>query len=240
MTRDRASEEYFERFTPHYYQAKFAFALDVLRRQGRPDQSLVDIGCGDGTTLDSVRSETPISRLAGLDFSRAYLDKAVARTGCEPILGSILDAEVVARHRGRFDFALLGEVLHHLIGSTRRESHTLARLGVAHALELLKPGGHLIVFEPTFTPRSAMWFAFWVKRLVGGLVASRLELGSHWINIAQPVVRYYSDRQVGEMVREGGGAVVESHTVARGRLAVVLSWHKLGLVARREPLDAPL
>lgn len=230
---DRQTQDYFDQFTPHFSQAKFQFALDYLARTATADQCLVDIGCGDGGTLALIRENTPLRTLAGFDVARAYVDKAAAATGCEAICGSILDPEFVGQHAGRFDYAVLGAVLHHLIDGTRTRSTAAAELCVKHAFELLKPGGHLILFEPTFRPRAAMWGVFWIKRILGSFVSTRLELGRSWLNIAQPVVSYYTDDQVDDMIARQSSDVVESITVDRGRLGVVLERHGIGRVVRR-------
>lgn len=230
---DRQTQRYFEQFTPHFSQAKFQFALDYLAKHGSADHSLVDIGCGDGGTIALIRENTPIRKLAGLDVARTYAEKAGASTGCEVIVGSILDPALVERHRARFDYAVLGAVLHHLIDDTRARSLAAARLCVEHALQLLKPGGELLIFEPTFRPRVAMWGVFWIKRILGSFVSSRLELGPRWLNIAQPVVSYYSDSQVEEMVSSQPVQVIESHSVDRMRLGFVLERHGIGLVVRK-------
>jgi 2-polyprenyl-3-methyl-5-hydroxy-6-metoxy-1,4-benzoquinol methylase len=46
--KDQQTHEYFDQFTPHYSPKKFNFALEYL--------NIVDIGCGDGATLHSIKT----------------------------------------------------------------------------------------------------------------------------------------------------------------------------------------
>ena len=61
----------------------------------------------------------------------ANLAKVEERLGCETHLASILDTARADEIGPRFDFAIVAAVLHHLIGSTRRDSRRLAELAVA-------------------------------------------------------------------------------------------------------------
>ena len=199
--RDAATEAYFDERTPEYDAGRFGLAAEWIGRGG-PEVSLVDVGCGSGNVLAYLREATGVRRLAGLDVSPRYLEQARERTGCETHLGSILDAEVVERLAGRFDFALLGAVLHHLIGATRRASRARARLALAHALTLVRPGGHVIVLEPVFYPRRMMDLVFWAKKATTTLTSRRIELFDQWNNLGAPVVSYYTNEELREMVAQ--------------------------------------
>jgi SAM-dependent methyltransferase len=138
--------------TPEYDATRFAPAAEWIRRLASEGSTLVDVGCGTGNVLAYLRAETGLRRLTGMDVSPRCLEQARERAGCETHRGSILDADLVKRLAGRFDFAVLGAVLHHLVGRTRRASRERARRALAHAVSLVRPGGHVIVHEPVFYP----------------------------------------------------------------------------------------
>jgi SAM-dependent methyltransferase len=163
--RDAGTEAYFDSWTPEFdASSRFAHAAEWIRRLAGAGSTLVDVGCGSGNVLAYLRDETGLDRLAGIDVSPRYLEQARERVGCETHLGSILDADLVARLAGRFDFAVLGAVLHHLVGCTRRASRERARRAVAHAVSLVRPGGHVILHEPVFYPPWTMDLVFYAKR----------------------------------------------------------------------------
>jgi SAM-dependent methyltransferase len=201
-TRDAGTEAYFDTWTPEYDAARFAPAAEWIRRLAGEGSALVDVGCGSGNVLAYLREATGLRRLTGLDVSPRYLEQARARAGCETHQGSILDPGVVADLGGAFDFAVLGAVLHHLVGRTRRASRERARLALGNALSLVRPGGHVIVHEPVFYPSRAMDVVFYAKTILAKLTTRRLELFDQWNNLGLPVVSYYTNEELHRMVTD--------------------------------------
>jgi len=230
--RDAGTEAYFDSRTPEYDAAcRFAHAAEWIRGLAGEDNSLVEVGCGSGNVLAYLREETGVRRLAGIDVSPRCLERARERTGCETHAGSILDADLVARLAGRFDFAVLGAVLHHLVGWTRRASRERARLALAHALSLVRPGGHVILHEPVFYPRWAMGVLFYAKRATSALTSRRLELFDRWNNLGAPVVLYYTNEELRRMVEADPRAEILD---LRSAPAYLSSFQRAAFIRRRE------
>lgn len=237
MTETRAAagesgtEAYFDARTPEYDAARFAPAAEWIRRLAGGGSTLVDVGCGSGNVLAYLRERTGLRRLAGIDVSPRYLEQTRERVGCETHQGSILDAGLVDRLAGRFDFAVLGAVLHHLVGRTRRASRERARRALAHAVSLVRPGGHLIVHEPVFYPPWAMDLVFYAKRLTSTLTSRRLEVLDRWNNLGAPVVSYYTNEELRRMVEEDPRAeLLDQRSVPAGLTAL----QQAGSIRRRE------
>jgi SAM-dependent methyltransferase len=189
---DDKTHNYFDNFTPSYNPERFQFAVDFINQNADPSATLLDIGCGDGATLAMIKNETPLRNLIGLDIAPNYLAKARQSVGCETVEGSILDEDLVAKHESKYDFCSLGAVIHHLIGDTRQESTELGRRSVINAIRMLKKGGHLLVFEPTYSPRWAAALAFGLKKTCTKLTSNRVEMFKSWANFGEPVVSYYT------------------------------------------------
>jgi SAM-dependent methyltransferase len=234
--RDAGTEAYFDSRTPEYDAAsRFAPAAERIRRRAGEGSTLVDVGCGTGNVLAYLRDATGVRRLAGIDVSLRCLEQAHARLGCETHQGSILDAGLVARLAGRFDFAVLGAVLHHLVGPTRRASRARARLALAHSLSLVGPGGHVIVLEPVFSPPWTMGVVFYAKTLAAKLTSRRLELFDRWNNLGAPVVSYYTTEELRQMIAADPRAeLLDLQTVP----AYLSSLQRAAFIRRRE--DATL
>lgn len=229
--RDAGTEAYFDTRTPEYDTARFAPAAEWIRRLRGEDSSLVDVGCGNGTVLAYLRETTGLRRLAGVDVSPRCLAQARDRAGCETHLGSILDAALVGPLEGRFDFAVLGAVLHHLIGRTRGASRERARLALANAVSLVRPGGHVIVIEPVFYPPWVMDVVFHVKKIAATLTSRRLEVFDQWNNLGAPVVSYYTNEELRGMVGDDPRAeVLELRSVP----AYLSSLQRAAFIRRRE------
>jgi SAM-dependent methyltransferase len=221
--------------TPEYDATRFALAAEWIRRLAGEESTLVDVGCGSGNVLAYLRAETGLRRLTGMDVSPRCLEQARERVGCETHRGSILDADLVERLAGRFDLAVLGAVLHHLVGRTRRASRERARRALAHAVSLVRPGGHVIVHEPVFYPPWTMDLVFHAKKVASALTSRRLEIFDHWNNLGAPVVSYYTNEELRRMVAEDPRAeLVDLRSVP----AYLPSLQRAAFIRRRE--DATL
>jgi SAM-dependent methyltransferase len=243
--RDDGTVAYFDSRTPEYdAPSRFALAAAWIRRLAGEGSSLVDVGCGSGNVLAYLGEETGVRRLAGIDVSPRSLERARERTGCETHAGSILDPDLVAGLSGRFDFAVLGAVLHHLVGRTPRACRERARLAVAHALDLVRPGGYLILHEPVFYPPRAMAILFYAKRIAAGLTSRRLEIFDRWNNLGAPVVMYYTSEELVLMVEADPRAMildlrsVPAYRSSLQRALLVRREDTTLVVRRREPACA--
>ena len=217
MAEDTATIAYFDEHVPEYSLERLRHAADFVRRHASPDASLIDLGCGVGNTLAYVKEAAGLSNVAGADVSERCLQETRARVGCPTYRGSVFDPRFVEAIGRRFDFAIQAAVLHHLIGRTRSESRRYAELAVANAARLLKPGGHLIVVEPIFYPALAMDAVFYVKKLMSAVSGRRVGIGGYWNNIGAPVVSYYTNEQLEEMVASADGlTVLERHVEPEG------------------------
>jgi SAM-dependent methyltransferase len=210
---DEATIAYFDSHTPEYSLDRLKHAADFIRAHADPDSTLLDVGCGVGNTLEYMAREAGIAHMAGLDVSEKILAQAKERLGCETYHGSILDPKVVDAVPERFDFVVIAATLHHLIGPNRRDSKDRARLAYRNALDLVKPGGHVIIHEPIYAPRLSTWALFWVKKGVTAVTSKRVAVGGYWANIGPPVVSYLTNEEVDAIARsDSRGTVVDTHS----------------------------
>ena len=230
--RDVQTEAFFDSRTPEYdAPSRFALVAEWIGKLRGLDSSLLDIGCGTGNVLAYLRDATGLRHLAGLDVSPRCLDLARERLSCETHQGSILDEGLVARLAGRFDFAILGAVLHHLIGRSRRASHDLARRGIANAVRVVRPGGHVFLLEPVFYPSFMMDLVFYIKKLAVNVTSGRLEIFGQWNNLGAPVVSYYTNEELRGMAEaDPRTEIVELRAVP----AAITTLQRAAFIYRRE------
>lgn len=204
---DADTVAYFDDHIPDYSPERLELTASYIRENAGENASLIDLGCGVGNTLAYLDRHTPVADLVALDVSVNCLDKARQLVECEPVAGSVLDPAIAARLAGRFDFAVLSAVLHHLVGRTRSESRRNAVAAVRNALAMLSDKGVLLIHEPVFEPRIAMDAVFWAKRALSRLSGNRrVPVLGYWGNLGAPVVSYYSDAGLVAIVAEGGGS----------------------------------
>jgi SAM-dependent methyltransferase len=234
---DQGTVEYFDRHAPEYGESRLDFAAEAIRRRADASSSLLDLGCGAGNTLAHLGTAAGISDLVGVDVSRALLERAGARR-LETVEGSILDPALAGRLGRRFDFVVVAAVLHHLVGRTRGASKRNAVAAVANAMRMVEPGGHLVIVEPVWYPRAAMVGLFWTKTIVSRLTTKRVPLGGEWNNIGAPVVAYYTNEELLEMVaalRPATAVATSFEPAPLGRLNAVFNKTDTTLVVRRDP-----
>lgn len=206
---DLHTQAYFDAHTPQWRSDRYLPMIAWLKTHARDDQSLIDIGCGTGNILAFIKQNTPLRELAGIDITQRYLDQAAANVGCTTHLGSVLDDELCRKIGPRYDFAVMGAVLHHLVSATRRSSFANARRALVNATAMLKSGGHLLIYEPAHYPAAAMWGVFWLKRCGSAIAPRRLEVGKQWLNFGLPVVSYFTNEQLLAMFNAVGVELIE-------------------------------
>ncbi|NQT21736.1 MAG: methyltransferase [Planctomycetes bacterium] len=227
---DQQTVDYFDKYTPEYSVERLEFAIDVIKKHGRENSSLIDIGCGVGNLLAFVKQQTHLTDLCGIDVSRACLQKTREAVGCETFLGSITDGSFVESIPKKFDFVLLMAVLHHLVGRTRKESKARAAYAVKNALELLEAGGRLMLIEPVYYPTIVMDFLFYVKKLVTKMTAKRIEIFGFRNNIGAPVVSYYANEALVDMIERNENCEIETMHFDKEKVTPV---QRMGLITRR-------
>jgi len=103
----------------------------------RPDMRFLDIGCGDGRFLLSLRERFPHAELSGLDwnFGPGVADELRAHD-VTPIVGAIETVDLPEHH---FDIISMNQLIEHVWD---------VRLVLARCRRALKPGGHLAIETP--------------------------------------------------------------------------------------------
>lgn len=122
---------------------------EILTRQidrAHPDGSFsfLDIGGGNGVFADRLLAAYPAASGAVLDNSRLLLDRNKPNPRKTLVEES---AENLERIEARYDLVFFNWVLHHLVGDDYGKSVRHAGQTLRKAAALLKPGGHVSIFE---------------------------------------------------------------------------------------------
>jgi len=121
------------------FNARYAFRLRRLLRHGggRPPESLLEIGCGDGNLLAYLERALPGTELTGVELDTRHI--------------ALPAGSRIQLHEADFDHLDLGRrydavVMYHVLEHLVRPVETLQRIRA-----LLKPGGFLLFQVPNWT-----------------------------------------------------------------------------------------
>ena len=178
-------------YDDHYQQIQTAewvcwykFSLPYLRSILNPQSKLVELGCGQGPLLRHLAREKllPEENIHGMDQSRTAVDflkralpKAHVDTG---------DIYQLPHAKESFDVCLLMETIEHL-----EEPVTALK----QIIDVMKPGGSLLVSYPNFPRLDWRLFRFLAERL------NRPK----WV-VLQPIDKIYRVGEVVEIVERAG------------------------------------
>ncbi|OPG02710.1 SAM-dependent methyltransferase [Streptomyces sp. GKU 895] len=162
----------------------------------RPAQTILDIGCGDGTAAATAAPLLPSHRLVGVDWSQDALRRA--RTRIPYAVRGELTGGGLPFGSGSVDAVLFSEVVEHLVDPDA---------AMDEIRRVLRPGGHLMLSTPNL--------AAWYNRalLLAGVqpVFSEVSLRAIHGRPGREVVghlRLYTARALREFVAAAGFTVV--------------------------------
>jgi SAM-dependent methyltransferase len=181
---------------------------EFIDRHCTEGDRLLEIGCGDGNLLEYALEYTDISEAYGLDISGEMLPDPEDESRARYIHASATDLPLPFE-RETFDFVVMSDVLHHLVGSHRWESKRYAQATLVEATNLLRPGGYLVLkdifYESPVGPNTltSHLIFFGLRHLSG--VASRIDAEA----LPGLLVAFYTRDELLELVRRSGTEIVD-------------------------------
>ena len=99
------------------------------------DQTIVDIGCGEGITLEKIHRLFPERKVMGIDTLSENVD-ICNRHGCRAVQGDVNNLPFLSKS---VDFVLFMEVIEHLVHPEK---------AIQEIRRILVPGGRLVLVFP--------------------------------------------------------------------------------------------
>jgi len=115
-----------------HWDKRDQMALDLVRPS---DLTIVDIGCGEGLTLEKMHRLFPERKVLGIDFLPENID-ICRRHGCKAELGDVCNLQLSSKS---VDFVLFMEVIEHLEAT---------ETAIQEIHRVLVPGGRLVIVFP--------------------------------------------------------------------------------------------
>jgi 2-polyprenyl-3-methyl-5-hydroxy-6-metoxy-1,4-benzoquinol methylase len=116
-----------------YWDYRDKIALSSLKEG---DQYIIDVGCGEGITLEKLKRMLPASQVLGIDCLQDNVNICL-KTGLPALRGDIYSIDIISPNS--VDAVLLLEVIEHL----EQPERALRKIW-----EFLKPGGKIIIVFP--------------------------------------------------------------------------------------------
>lgn len=123
----------------YFAEYKTAYAAKCFRPFALPDDSILDFGCGNGTSIPFFAKYLPKVPLVAADVSAKSLKNAEARFGSNPVYSHIMDNRLDLP-TGSVGMAFTSCVFHHI----KPEEHLM---WLAELHRVVRPGGQLLIFE---------------------------------------------------------------------------------------------
>jgi SAM-dependent methyltransferase len=121
----------------HFFaHGRMAWLAKWLQSHGASAKSVLDFGCGTGSSTPFIKQCLNPREITGVDVSADSLRIARDSYGGKNILFSLIGEPA----RGRFDLAFCNGVFHHIAPAERQSS-------LAYVMDALRPGGVFALFE---------------------------------------------------------------------------------------------
>jgi len=115
--------------------------------------------------LDLIASETAIKHLYNCEFVPEVYKKQVNKD--ISLIGG--DALKLPFKEGVFDYVIIKNLLHHLVGRTRRESKELQKQGIKDIIRVTKNRGYVIIMEQYNTHKIFAFILFYLTLFLPSL-----------------------------------------------------------------------
>jgi len=122
---------------------------------------MLDVGCGDGSLLHLLGSETDENLAVGVDLCRALVKKGKQHYGKIDFL--IADAEHLPFQSGVFDVVICVALLHHIFGESLKASRRMQLIVLDEAYRVMHTVGTLFVRELCPQNRIIAACLFWLS-----------------------------------------------------------------------------
>jgi len=117
--------------------------IDFIRNYASSEDKILEVGGGSGAFLDLVLENTCIKEAYNVELVYETYKKQVNEDIC--LIGG--DALHLPFKDNSFEWAVIKNLLHHLVGRTRAESKAHARRAVEELTRVIKDGGYIIILE---------------------------------------------------------------------------------------------
>lgn len=117
--------------------------IDFIRIHALSDSKILEVGGGSGAFLDLVLENTGFKKVYNMELVYNTYKRQV-NGGISLIGGNALD---IPFKDCSFDYVVIKNLLHHLVGRSRRESKLFAKRAIEELTRVTKDGGYIFILD---------------------------------------------------------------------------------------------
>ncbi|MFH1240120.1 MAG: class I SAM-dependent methyltransferase [Candidatus Diapherotrites archaeon] len=146
-------EKHFEHRSNHYSkreaelnEEKLNPFLPFLETAFKGNERVLDVGCGSGYLLGSIKKRYPKTKLYGIDLTEKLINEAKKRQNPEINFqkGDVLNLPF---ENNSFDVVIFKDLLHHIVRDTQEDSKKVAVKALKEIKRVAKPKAYLMFYE---------------------------------------------------------------------------------------------
>jgi SAM-dependent methyltransferase len=191
----------------------YEFVLHVLKTKDPDGESLriLDVGCGDGSFLQSIVKSKINAQLVGTDLSETMINLANNNIRSSNVQLFVADGfNLPLNEDVKFDLIHLDSVLHHLISKNRNKSKQLGDKLLGLLLNKLKENGSLIIEEVYYNSylydQATAILVFYGLKLFNALHINPDKIIKEFHRGLE--VRFFSEKEISQFLERHGRPVL--------------------------------
>lgn len=132
--------------------------IDFIVRNAERNDKILEVGGGSGAFLDLVIGDTVIKKAYNMELAYNAYKKQV-NMDISLMGGNALDLPFKDKS---FDWVVVKNLLHHLVGGTRNESKAFTKQAIKELIRVTKNKGHIIILDQYNRHKSFSFVIFYL------------------------------------------------------------------------------
>ena len=208
-------EKHFEHRLDHYSESeaelnekKINPFLGFLEIAFNGAERVLDVGCGSGYLLASIKKRYPKTKLFGIDLTEKLINEAKKRQNSE-INFQTGDVLSLPFENNSFDILIFKDLLHHIVRDTQDESKKAAFQALKEMERVAKKGAYLMFYEEVMGSEFTSKLIFKITK-----ICLKLNISIPFLYVHKYViVSFLTENELEEMLSDIGTKLIDKKDI---------------------------